>query len=86
MIILFWIIALTVAIVATLTLQIAAALFWWAVVVGGYIWYQGGWGRTLCRFGHHKWDMYAGYYKERIHSQAVCERCKMTGKEYLETH
>ncbi|WP_373461553.1 DUF1660 family phage protein [Arthrobacter sp. V1I9] len=27
-----------------------------------------------CRLLGHKWDMFAGYYEERVHQKAYCQR------------
>jgi hypothetical protein len=43
------------------------------------------WARFKCWMGWHDWNMYAGFpgHNQRVHHQAVCRNCKMTGDEYL---
>jgi hypothetical protein len=31
--------------------------------------------KFFCKLLGHKWDMFAGYYEERVHEDAHCKRC-----------
>lgn len=32
--------------------------------------------KWICFLVGHKWDMYCGWYEERVHPKAKCERCE----------
>lgn len=32
--------------------------------------------KAKCRLGWHDWDMYSGFYEERVHPSAHCRDCR----------
>lgn len=84
---LLWSVCVVVAVVATCQAIAGdpeswfAAVFWWAVSIGTFVWYHGGWQNIKCLFGDHQWSMTRGFYGEP-HDTAVCKNCGDKPKEY----